>query len=609
MLQPEEISTPPARIVPVEAGRSFGERQFSQWWIAVIAVIALLVGVGLWSKTVATDGSIFGDVRSALVALFDGDIGEQVTQLVSKGDRALAAGRTFEPLKGSAVEYYRQAIALDPEHDGALQGVTLISGQMLLATEEALATGDVARAEALLGTLRKLPGQRQALQPLEEEFGVAKASAAANLVQQSRIREFLSEAATDIAEGRILAPSSNNALVRYRAIQVLDPDNEEAGRGIAAIVSRLTEEHEDAVAERNFELAGERLRQVEPLLPDQTKFAEMQQAFDNARQQDANASATEARVADLLIQAATDLKANRLANPANGNAISRYKEVLKVDPANDEATQGLMMVAARYIDLARAAIRNRRLDNARTYVAQARLLNASSSSLEPVSVQLRTAEKQILDENAALALEQERQRLALQERQREEQEQLKIELAAARQSAATEKRRRQELEAQRLFELSQSKQEAIDEQRVIESEALDRSTLVVEFDGFDDQLEIYGLKEQDVRADIEFVLGELGYNIVLHHFANRSKLTRLFVVRFRANLNSASGVFSYAASLSLYDHVPVMANSAGQSGRGSIWDKGTTGVAVQTQLRRVREEYKRTMRKFVTEAGKAPGRL
>ncbi|MDP6183264.1 MAG: hypothetical protein QF609_05560 [Gammaproteobacteria bacterium] len=82
-----------------------------------------------------------------------------------------------------------------------------------------------------------------------------------------------------------------------------------------------------------------------------------------------------------------------------------------------------------------------------------------------------------------------------------------------------------------------------------------------------------------------------------------------FVVRFRANLNSASGVFSYAASLSLYDTVPVKANSAGKSGQRPVWDKGTTGVAVQTDLMRVREEYKRTMRQFRTEVGKAPGRL
>ena len=104
-------------------------------------------------------------------------------------------------------------------------------------------------------------------------------------------------------------------------------------------------------------------------------------------------------------------------------------------------------------------------------------------------------------------------------------------------------------------------------------------------------------------------MNSLGYRTVLHHEANRSKHTRLFLVRFRANLNSASGVFSYAASLALYDYVPVKANSAGKSGQRPVWTKGTTGVASQTELRRVREEYQRTMQKFATEVGRAPGRI
>lgn len=135
--------------------------------------------------------------------------------------------------------------------------------------------------------------------------------------------------------------------------------------------------------------------------------------------------------------------------------------------------------------------------------------------------------------------------------------------------------------------------------------ALEKSTLVVEFDGFDDQLEYYGLK----RADVESRLNSLGYRTVLHHEVNRSKHTRLFVVRFRANLNSASGVFSYASSLLLYDRVPVKANSAGKSGQRPVWNKGTTGVASQTGLRRVREEYQRTLQKFATEVARAPGRI
>jgi hypothetical protein len=227
-----------------------------------------------------------------------------------------------------------------------------------------------------------------------------------------------------------------------------------------------------------------------------------------------------------------------------------------------------------------------------------------------LTAQIKSAQGKVVEETAARGLAQEQQRLAEEARQRQQQqqqqEQLRLELDAAREAAAAEKRRRQEAEAKRLFELGQAEQRALDAQEDVGAE---KSTLVVEFDGFDDQLEIYGLTKRDVRADIEARLNQLGYKTVLHHQANRSAHTRLFVVRFRANLNSASGVFSYAASLSLYDHVPVKANSAGRSGHRPIWNKGTTGVAVQTELRRVRDEYNRTMQAFGTEVGQAPGRL
>jgi hypothetical protein len=480
---------------------------------------------------------------------------------------------------------------------------------MRAATEDAIAVGDMERAGAVLETLRSLPGQQREIDSLEVEFGNAQAAAAAYAFQQERIDEFLNEAATDIAEGRILAPGGNNALVRYRAIQMLDPENAEAKRGIAAIVSRLSEEHEAAVAARDFDLAGERLRQIGPLHPDKVRFEEMERAFDTVRAEDATLAERGRAVIRLLEQAGADLKANRLATPAAGNALGRYNEVLALDPQNDAAAKGLVKVAARYVELARASIGTRKLDGARKYLAQARSLNAPSSVTQKLSDQLKAAEAKVAEEGVARALEQEKQRLAEQADQREEREQLRLELEAARDSAAMEKRRRQEAEAKRLFELAQGKQRALEAQQQISNEAAERSTLVVEFDGFSDQLEIYGLKESDVRADVESSLRGLGYNIVLHHHANRSQYTRLFVVRFRANLNGASGVFSYAISLILYDNVPVMANRGGRSGQRPIWEKGVSGIAQQTDLRRVRDEYKRTMRAFTTEVGQAPGRI
>jgi hypothetical protein len=80
-------------------------------------------------------------------------------------------------------------------------------------------------------------------------------------------------------------------------------------------------------------------------------------------------------------------------------------------------------------------------------------------------------------------------------------------------------------------------------------------------------------------------------------------------VRFRANLNGISGLFSYSATISLYENVPLSLDTTSKTGPRPVWNQGTTGVAAQTELQRVRAEYKATMQTFASTVGKAPGRF
>lgn len=604
------VSVAPAQVLPAIKSPPPAPRKARWPWIGAAIIVGAVLAFGAWTQFGDGGDAALDSLVDAVSTLAPGAGGDDVDSLVAHGDRALAAGQVYEPLAGSAIDYYRRAAELDPDNPGARQGIALIAGRMRKATERAITDNDLDKATAYLETLRKLPGQFQANQALEEEFRDAKARNDADFVQQSRIQEFLNEAATDIAENRILSPSGDNALVRYRAIQMLDPDNAQAQQGIAAIVNRLVEEHEAAVAAGDFALARRRLREVEPLHDDPVRYAALEEALAAAVAHSEAASQQEQKIADLLAMAAADLEANRLSTPAGENATDRYQQVLALDPDNEAARAGLENVGERYVSLARGAIRSRSLSKARDYISRAGTLGVADATLAKLNQQVAATETAVVEEKATRTLEQERARLAEEARQREAEAKLRMELEAAREAAALEKRRRQEAEAKRLFEIEQNKQRQREAQQAEAAEvALEKSTLVVEFDGFDDQLEYYGLKRAEVRADVESFLNSLGYRTVLHHEANRSQNTRLFLVRFRANLNSASGVFSYAASLSLYDYVPVKANSAGSSGQRPVWNKGTTGVASQTELRRVREEYQRTLQKFATEVGRAPGRL
>ncbi|MFT4561694.1 MAG: serine/threonine protein kinase [Gammaproteobacteria bacterium] len=608
------VSVPTQASAPASQAQAAGPRA-SKWWWAIAAGVILAIGAtGVWVQTAKQGAGDPESIRNSLAAMVASISGDRLERLVSRGDRALSAGRAFEPVEGSAISYYRQAIELSPDHEGALQGIALVAARMIPALESAIAERDLERATELLEILRSLPGQQRALRLVEQEYALVQAENAANAVQSDRIDEFLNEAATDIAEGRLLEPSGNNALVRYRAIQVLDPGNNEAKRGIAAIAAILTEQFDAAVSIGNYALAGKRLQEMKPLHPDVVEFNALSARLGDARKQTADTNTRQAEIEELLRLAAIDFKANRLATPASKNALDRYNQVLKLDPDNSAATTGLVEIGERYRGLATAAIRDQRFDVAKSYIARAATLNVASADIQRLSSTLKDQQAKLKADNAERTLADERRRLVREAEKFRAQERLRIEMEEEQRVAALEKRRRQELEAKRLFEIEQNKAKAAStvraaDQQIASKEAAERSTLVVEFDGFSDKLSLYGLVEREVRSDIEGQLRALGYNVALHHEANRSAFTKLFLIRFRANLNSASGVFSYAASLALYPNVPPTANSIGQSGQNPLWTKGVSGVAVQMQLRRVRDEYGEMMRLFKQQIGQAPGRL
>jgi len=573
--------------------------------IGVALCIGLFVAVAFWIQSSPSQDP--QSLRGRLASITSDFSGNSLERLVSRGDRALSAGRLFDPLFGSAIDYYRRAIKIDPTHEAALQGIALISAQMLPAVESAIEDGDLERAGKLLEILRSLPAHRELLANLEQEYALARASLAADAVQTDRIQEFLNEAATDVAEGRLLSPSGNNALLRYRTVQLLDPENTAAKNGITAIVASLTEDFAAALTAGKTPVARKRLADLKPIHSDREQYKSLVAQLDNAQKRNAELAKQETQVAELIRLAAADLKANRLSTPASGNALDRYNQVLAIDQKNSDAAAGLKNIGDRYVVLARSAIRNQQFSGAKDYIARAGVLEVAKATIAQLSAQIATA--QASKDNIARSLTQERERLALQAKQQLDKDRLRQELDAAKNAAAQEKRRRQEAEAKRLFEIGQAKQKTVVANKRSASDRAQRSTLVIEFDGVGGQTELYGLMQDEVRADMENRLRALGYNIVLHHEANRSSLTRLFIVRFRANLNSASGVFSYSASLALYPNVPVTANSIAKSGMNPVWTKGVSGVAVQMQLRRVRDQYQQIMRLFSQQVGQAPGRL
>ena len=99
-----------------------------------------------------------------------------------------------------------------------------------------------------------------------------------------------------------------------------------------------------------------------------------------------------ARIAALLEECDTHLRANRLTMGRGGNALDCYSEVLKRDRGNTEALAGLDRIADRYVELAMAAFQRSDPKAAKSSVERLTGLNPNHARLPELREQLVRAE-------------------------------------------------------------------------------------------------------------------------------------------------------------------------------------------------------------------------
>lgn len=105
-------------------------------------------------------------------------------------------------------------------------------------------------------------------------------------------------------------------------------------------------------------------------------------------------------LADLLYAARTAYEDNRLMTPAYDNAYDRYQEVLRLDPTNAVALQGLCDIVRRYIELADGETALGRFREAEDLLRRAALLEPDHADLQAARQRLGVARQAAIDSYA-----------------------------------------------------------------------------------------------------------------------------------------------------------------------------------------------------------------
>jgi len=321
------------RAVRESPARASSRRGWRRWWRPALAIVALLLLLLLVARRPLAEW-LWPDTR--------------VQTLLDQADAALARGRLSAGDGSGARELYEAAAAIDPDRGEAREGLARVAQAALVQANRAIASGRHADAHRALQLARALSAPRAQYLPVAQRLRTVEAS-------QAGISQLLRQAAEARAAHR-LDGSADAALPLYRKVLALEPERLEALEGREDALADLLQAARQAIAQGALVQAAAQVAAARGYdaghadLP--AAQAELAHALDLARQ-----------------RADRELRRGRLAT-----AVAGYRELLRIDPHDAAATQGLERAADAYARRAQRFAADFRFADADAALAQARAL-------------------------------------------------------------------------------------------------------------------------------------------------------------------------------------------------------------------------------------------
>ncbi len=209
-----------------------------------------------------------------------------IATLLKRARAAEEQGNVFEPKDANAIALYQQVLAEDRTNDEASDGLDRISGALRDWTQAAIDRGDEASAQRNLAAFADVPHEDAELKTLQ-----------ARAATLHKIMPLLTHAATLLKSGNSTTPPEDNALLAYRKVLELDPENRLADAGLAQIERTYLDRALGAAAQDDFAGADGALAQGATIRPGSRDLLETRARIDGIRRQRAETVLAQARSA------------------------------------------------------------------------------------------------------------------------------------------------------------------------------------------------------------------------------------------------------------------------------------------------------------------------
>lgn len=268
------------------------------------------------------------------------------------------------------------------------------------STERQLATGLAAAATG--GTaapaLASIPAINEVVgnsPPADAQASLSTPAASDTLssADKDHIQALLTQAADAVQAGHLTEPTGDNALDYYHQVLAAEPDNTQAADGLQLVAKRLVAMATAARKAGDLTRAASLLDKATTVSPqlsgitDERKSlaaaqrAEKQHQAEQAASQRADVMLGQFRIKGLLLQADTALRQEHFVAPAGDNALDKYREVLRLDPANAAARNGLQHLASMLSDQLQAAVAVADWERVEQLIAQLQLVNPDNPAI------------------------------------------------------------------------------------------------------------------------------------------------------------------------------------------------------------------------------------
>jgi TonB family protein len=379
----------------------------------IIAIASVWYGVGRLTEEpqapVAQPSSTATTPASSLPERLD-----PVSAELALAKEAFDAGRYLEPRGESALDFYRNALAIDPNSAAAKAGVRSVADKILERAETALTGERIEEAVRSVETARDIDSTHPRLAFLDVQIGRERERIKLTQARgvDQRVRTLVAQASEHLREGRLISPATGNARAALLEARKLDPTEPAVTQGVRDLGMRLAEEARQSLgagkqreaqtfvdAARQLGFAGAALASVERQLADTSRVSASlpspsPEAPSRPTPQPAvNAGPNvEAMIADLRQRIAE----NNLIEPTGASAQDALKALRSAAPNRAEVAELSRALTVRLVEEGQRATNDKSFERAAQLLSAAREIGneGAGDSIAAAEMDLEAARQQ-----------------------------------------------------------------------------------------------------------------------------------------------------------------------------------------------------------------------